>query len=153
MKKMIIYMIFVVLHASSIMGLQKELESVARKQKKLEKRAYERRNEIIITDHARQQMQERGISVNDVEKTIKYGIRSVQGHDKSIKYLRDNVIVVMDASGRRVITVYPSNKKEGKFLSAREKSLKSKKEKQKRKGPPSSLTPETKSFIRSLNPK
>lgn len=138
----------------SICPSEKAYEHLAIAQRKIAKRQKELSNEIVFTDHAREQMEARDISVSEVERAIKYGTRVVSKKDKSIiKYSRDNIIVVMDFTGRRVITVYPINeKKKGKLLTKREHSLRYKKAKQKKYGPPSNITEETQSFVRSLNP-
>lgn len=152
MNKVIVSTVIIFTIVSSAYSSEKAYERLAIAQKKIEKRQRERSNEIVITDHAWQQMEDRDISINEVERAIKYGTRVVNKQDKSIKYSRDNVIVVMDPTGRRVITVYPSHKNEEQILSKTERSIRYKKEKQKKYGPPSNLTEETKSFVRTLNP-
>lgn len=137
----------------SICPSEKAYEHLAIAQRKIAKRQKELSNEIVFTDHAREQMEARDISVSEVERAIKYGTRVVGKDKKSIKYSRDNIIVVMDSTGRRVITVYSINeKKKEKLLTKREHSLRYKKAKQKKYGPPSNITEETQSFVRSLNP-
>ncbi len=152
MNKVIVSIVIIFALVSSAYSSEKAYERLAIAQRKIEKRQKELSNEIVITDHAWQQMEDRDISINEIERAIKYGTRVVNKADKSIKYTRDNVVVVMDPSGRRVITLYPTHKTEEQILSKKERSIRSKKEKQKIKGPRSNLTEETKSFVRTLNP-
>lgn len=131
-------------------GFQKELEAIAKEKEKIDQRAYEieKNKQINISVHAQKQMNKRGISRGEVEKTIKYGTKSVNKRDGSVKFLRKNIMVVTDLDEKVVITVYLSDKDE-RILSAKERSLNSKIERTKRKQIRSE-TPETRNFVRSL---
>lgn len=133
---------------------EKVSSELAREKQKIEKRSHEieRSKEIHFSTHAKDQMDKRGISRGEVEKAIEYGTKSVNKNDKSVRFIRKNIMVIMDLTEKTVITVYRSNKAENDILSPKQRSLKIKKEKDKKRSPSHGLTKETKSFIRTLNP-
>ena len=133
---------------------EKVSSEVARAKQKIAKRSHEieRSKEIHFSTHAKDQMDKRGISRGEVEKTIKYGTKSINKCDKSVHFFRKNLMVIMDLTETTVITVYRSKKDESDILSPKQRSLKVKKEQDKRRSPSHGLSKETKSFIRTLNP-
>ena len=153
MKKIIIPLFVLIANFSTIQCLQKALDSVAKEKQKIDKREYQakRSEEIHFSDHAEKQMKERGVSRGEVEKTIKYGTRSVNKREKSVKFLRKHIMVIMDLDEHTVITVYASKKNDADILSKKQRSIISKKEKDQRRMP-QTLTRETKSFVNTLNP-
>lgn len=154
MKKNIISIFVLIANITTIQCLQKALDSVDKEKQKIDKREYQvkRSKEIHFSDHAEKQMKERGVSRGEVEKTIKYGTRSINKRDGSVKFLRKHIMVIMDLNENTVITVYASKKKDSAILSKKQRSVISKKEKDKRKMPIQGMTRETKNFVNTLNP-
>ena len=65
-------------------------------------------NVIIYGKHAREQMIERGISVNEIEQGIKRGTKELQKPNKILYHFRYYIVVTKKVNGHDfVITVKP----------------------------------------------